>query len=262
MKVKLGNLSEECNLNSVVKVVNAYFSGNLENLLSVEPTEEKISIPTRTIREQEVIHAEDFASWIIRSLRTETTLYLSGNSRIYAQVKNFSNEFPPFIEAEISGLTIPAYKGILVNLPRLKEINRNEIDPLIVGNVITHELGHNLGLKDYYQQYGHDHHCLMIQSTGNIKKLYKEITSRKGFCEECRDSMLGKQITTRQKIIQRLKRNFFLLPKINHFHFCMEDKILHNNNCGHGLEETVELSFRHNPKELGYKLCNILEKKY
>lgn len=262
MRVKLGNLNEECNLNSVVKIVNAYFSGNLEGLLSIETTEEKIEIPTRTIKEQEVINAEDFATWIIRSLRTEPTLYLSGNFRVYAQIKSFHNESSPFIEAEISGVTIPTYQGTLVNLPRLKEINQNEIDPLIIGNVVTHELGHNLGLKDYHQQFGHDSHCLMIQSSGNIKRLYKEITNRKGFCEECRDAILGKQISMKQKIVRRLKKNLFLLPKPKNFYFDIKEKNLHNADCNHKLEETIALTFRYDPQGQGYNLCDSLEEEY
>lgn len=264
MKVKLGNLNEECNLDSIVEIVEAYFSGNLEGLLSIEPTEEKMKLPTRKIKDEEVIHAYDFWDLVTKNPagQCNNSLYLTGNMRLYNKIRNLYQEFPPFLELEISAVSISQFNAGLVNLPRLKDVANGKIDPLVIGNVVTHELGHGFGLFDYYIPYGHDPHCLMIQSSGNIKKLYKEITSRKGFCEDCRDTMLAKQIPTMERMIKTLKRNLFLLPRIKHFRYDTKTKILHDTNCEHKLEENIELAFRYNPKEAGYKLCDVLEEKY
>lgn len=261
-KVKVGNINEGCDLDSITKIAEAYFSGNLEGLLSIEATEEKIELPTRNIEGQEVIHAGDFQKFMDENPRDETILYLTGNFRLYNKIRQPYNESTPFIDREISGVAVPYNHASLVNLPRLKEITDNEIDYLIIGNIVAHELGHDLGLLDYYKAYGHEPYCLMIQSSGNIKKLYSEIRARRGFCEECRNTLLKKQVPAMQKIIKSLRKNLFLLPEIKYFDYAMNEKVLHDIYCGHKPEKTIELAFRHNPKKFGYKLCDILEEKY
>lgn len=61
-----------------------------------------------------------------------------------------------------------------------------------IANVLTHELGHTFGLKDYcLPKFGyirriyHDKHCFMVQSSGNPETLPQEISGRQFFCKAC-----------------------------------------------------------------------------
>lgn len=94
------------------------------------------------------------------------------------------------IITEVSGIYAPADKLTLINGRRLAALPGDT--KKYFANVLTHELGHSLGLLDYHTpKFGylpwhhHDRHCFMIQASGNVKTLPQEISGRQYFCKEC-----------------------------------------------------------------------------